>query len=62
MIGAYYYYQYIVSGVIYISPNNCEIDTILNNTSVFNNKVPLLRSKQNNINQNILDEFIKKLI
>ena len=62
MVGAYYYYQYIVSGVIYISPNNCEIDNILNSTSVFNNDVPLLKIKHNNIDHNIIDEFIKKLI
>ena len=62
MIGAYYYYQNIISGVIYIYTENCEIDNILKNTSVINDKVPLIRIKQNNINKNIIDDIIKKLI
>jgi len=61
MIGAYYYYQHIVSGVIYMSNKQCKIDSILKNTSLFKNNIPFLEMDINNQDRNALENFIKKL-
>ena len=61
MIGAYFFYQHIVSGVIYISNKKCIIDSILKNTSLFNNNLPLLEIDLINQDENMIENFIKKI-
>lgn len=54
MIGALYYYQYQISGVIFISTYPCGIDALVNNLAILkNNYLPILNL--------VIDENITKL-
>ena len=66
MIGALYYYNHQLDGVIYLSMTNCIIDSLVNNLAISNNKhLPTLNlqidEKITIIQKQELNSFIKKI-
>lgn len=52
-MGSLYYYKYQIDGIIFISVSNCQIEQIINNIAIYQNKnIPFLKYIINETDQN----------